>query len=100
MCGRYLRKFKQRSDHFKEKYNGDIPREIQLVNVNDGLVTLILMFMFIFPGLLSDIVAFLFLIPRFQQGFFKWYKKKLKAAAAAQGKTLEEFLAPKCEIKG
>jgi len=99
MCLKHLRSFVERNERLSEKYRGKIPTDIQLVSGHDMLITFILMFLFLFPGLLSDAVAFFLLIPKFRDDSFNWLVDSLRREAMKQDKTLEEFLRPKCEIK-
>ena len=94
--GRYLRKLGQRSVELKAKHGGDVPRELQVVDAPEGFITLLLMLMFIFPGLLSDFAAFILLLPKFQQGSYDLLVRTMRKEAERQGKSLEEFLTPRC----
>ncbi|OVE80034.1 hypothetical protein BVY02_01545 [bacterium J17] len=94
MCLRHLRSFAERNEKLEEKYLGDVPTGIKLVSAHDALMTFILMFLFLFPGLLSDVVAYFLLVPRFKEDFFGWFVLSMEREAQKQGKSLEEFLTP------
>lgn len=97
LCLRYARRIKARSDDLKRQYLGDAPPDLQLIDAYDAFTNLILMFLFIYPGFISDIVAFFLVLPRLQSKFYEAFVRGLRETARKQGKSLEEYLTPKCD---
>ena len=68
-----------------------IPPDLLIIRANDLAVTFLAMFLFLFPGLLSDILAWLLKVPSVELWFAEQFKKKVEQRAADRGMTLRAY---------
>ena len=90
------RRLRSHFDTITQESFGGLPEEYKLlqryVATGSGMITLL----FIFPGLLSDLLGFFLLLPRLSSTFVPKLRTSLHAEAARQGKTFEELVDIKC----
>jgi UPF0716 family protein affecting phage T7 exclusion len=95
LCSQHLRGLTLRSDQAKQKTESSLTGEIQLIEGLDGLWTFLLMALYIFPGLLSDAIAFFFLMPPVKKWLLEVFVESLRKEAERRGKSLDDVLREK-----
>jgi UPF0716 protein FxsA len=92
LCGQHLRALLERSEKAKKQYGEQLPKELQIIAGFDILWTLLLMALYIFPGLLSDALAFFFLMPPVKQWLSEGLVEFMRKEAERRGKSLDDVL--------
>jgi UPF0716 family protein affecting phage T7 exclusion len=101
VIGVYLNAWSHRrmQSHFaqvtQESFGG-LPQEYKLLQRYVATGSVMITLLFLFPGLLSDLLALFLLLPRLRSTFVPNLRTALHAEAARQGKTFEELVVIKC----
>jgi len=67
------------------------PPDLVIIRANDLALTFVAMFLFLFPGLLSDILAWLLKVPSVERYLGEQFRQRIEQKAEAQGMTLKEY---------
>jgi len=87
-CARWSRRVAEHHAELQVKYGNEMPRDLLLIQSTEGLLSLVAVLCFLYPGLLSDGFGFLLALPRVQAGSTQLVSDLLKAQAKKEGKTV------------
>jgi UPF0716 family protein affecting phage T7 exclusion len=101
LVGTYLcvwsnRKLSRHFDRVTQESIGGLPPEYAQLRRFLSAGSCVIMLLFLFPGVLSDVVALFLVLPRLRDDFVPKLREELKAEALRQGKTFEEIVTIKC----
>ena len=90
-CARWMRRLAEHHAKLHEQYGEELPKDLVMIQGTEGLLTLLAVLCFLYPGLLSDALGFLLALPRIQEGSTQMVVEMLKTQAQKEGKTVAEL---------
>ena len=91
-CRVRLRKLAADAEAWRKRYGEKVPDDYMVFQGSQLFVTFLAIFFFLFPGLLSDLFAFLLTIPALRKGAGDRLFVALREKARQEGKTMSELL--------
>lgn len=89
-CARWIRRLSERHTELRAEH-GDLPPDVVLIHGSEGLLSLLALVCFLFPGLLSDVVGFVLALPRIQADAPGAIEEYLRKLAASEGKSIHQL---------
>jgi len=90
-CARWIRRIAEHHHELQREHGENIPSDLVLIRGSEGLLSLVALLCFLYPGLLSDVLGFLLAFPRVQAGSTRAVVEMIKAQAEREGKSVEDL---------
>ena len=89
-CARWTHRLSEHHEQLTAEAKG-LPADVALIHGSEGLLAILAVLLFLYPGLLSDAFGFLLALPRVSEGSTNAVVRYLKELAAKEGKSVHQL---------